>query len=152
MTDEAPDPAMHYGNLISAYTEAIRLSDFKANLTVLFVAIMMGPVVASKDKFPHFLSLQIALAPFLVAFFCLLMCVFPRFPRRGRRNFLVARNPQRGDFLYSEHKEEDIGQLKLRCAILSGILFWKTLFLKISFFICLATLIATFLLLTFSLL
>ncbi|HLJ72746.1 MAG TPA: hypothetical protein VKU03_15630 [Roseiarcus sp.] len=152
MTDEAPDPAMHYGNLISAYTEAIRLSDFKANLTVLFVAIMMGPVVASKDKFPHFLSLQIALAPFLVAFFCLLMCVFPRFPRRGRRNFLVSRNPQRGDFLYSEHREEDVGQLKLRCAILSGILFWKTLFLKISFFICLATLIATFLLLTYSLL
>jgi hypothetical protein len=152
MTDEAPDPAMHYGNLISAYTEAIRLSDFKANLTVLFVAIMMGPVVASKDKFPHFLPLPIALAPFLVAFFCLLMCVFPRFPRRGRRNFLVSRNPQRGDFLYSEHNEEDVGQLKLRCAILSGILFWKTLFLKISFFICLATLIATFLLLTYSLL
>ena len=151
MTDEAPDPAMHYGNLIGAYTEAIRLSDFKANLTVLFVAIMMGPVVASKDKFPHYLTLQIALAPFLVAFFCLLMVVFPRFPRRGRRNFLVSRKPQRSDFLYSEDTSDDVDQLKLRCAILSGILFWKTCFLQIAFFICLATLIVTFVLLGFSL-
>ena len=34
--------------MISAYTDAIRVSDFKANLAVLFVAIMMGPVVASR--------------------------------------------------------------------------------------------------------
>ncbi len=152
MTDEAPDPAMHYGNLIGAYTEAIRLCDFKANLTVLFVAIMMGPVVASKDKFPHFLTLQIALAPFLIAFFCLLMVVFPRFPRRRSRNFLVSRNPQRSDFLYSEDKSDDIEQLKLRCSILSGILFWKTFFLQIAFFMCLATLAFTFILLGYSLL
>jgi hypothetical protein len=152
MTDEAPDPAMHYGNLIGAYTEAIRLSDFKANLTVLFVAIMMGPVVASRDKFPHFLSLQLAIAPFLVAFFCLLMCVIPRFPRRDTRNFIVTRNPSPKDFLYSDDKGDDIDQLKLRCAILSGILFWKTFFLNIAFFICLGTLIVAFALLGYSLL
>lgn len=149
--EDAPDPALHYGNLIGAYTEAIRLSDFKANLTVLFVAIMMGPVVASKDKFPHFLTLQIALAPFLVAFFCLLMVVIPRFPRRETRNFLVVRNPKRSDFLYSEDKSDDVDQLKLRCAILSGILYWKTFFLQIAFFICVATLIFTFVLLGYSL-
>jgi hypothetical protein len=152
MSDEAPDPAMHYGSLISTYTESIRLCDFKANLTVLFVAIMMGPVVASRDKFPHFLPLPLALAPFLVAFFCLLMCVFPRFPRRSSRNFIVVRNPKRGDFLPSEDRSDDIDQLKLRCAILSGILFWKTLFLRISFFICLAALASAFVLLGYSLL
>jgi len=152
MTDQAPDPAMHYGNLIGTYTESIRLCDFKANLTVLFVAIMMGPVVASKDKFPNFLPLPLALAPFLIAFFCLLLCVFPRFPRRDTRNFIVVRNPKRSDFLYSEDKSEDVDQLKLRCAILSGILFWKTLFLKVSLYICLATLAFTFVLLGFSLL
>ena len=32
MTQEAPDPDLHYGNLISAYTDAIRVSDFKATL------------------------------------------------------------------------------------------------------------------------
>jgi hypothetical protein len=151
MTDEAPDPAMHYGGLIGVYQEAIRLCDFKANLTVLFVAIMMGPVVASRDKFPHFLSLPLALAPFLVAFFCLLMVVFPRFPRRETRNFLIVRNPTKSDFQYSEHGDDDIEQLKLRCAILSGILFWKNTFLKIALCICLATLLAAFFLLTFSL-
>jgi hypothetical protein len=152
MTDEAPDPALHYGNLIGAYQEAIRLCDFKSNLTVLFVAIMMGPVVASRDKFPHFLSLPVALAPFLVAFFCLLMVVFPRFPRRSSRNFIIVRNPSKSDFVYSEHSDDDIEQLKMRCAILSGILFWKNLFLQISLYICLGTLAVTFLLLSYSLL
>ncbi|HLW89931.1 MAG TPA: hypothetical protein VKS78_01345 [Roseiarcus sp.] len=151
MTEEAPDPAAHFGNLISVYTEAIRLSDFKANLTVLFVAIMMGPVIASRAKFPPFLTLPIVLAPFFIAFFCLLMCVFPRFPKRGRRNFLVVRNPSKNDFVFSEKNENDVEQLKLRCAILSGILFWKTLFLQISFFVCLATIAASFVLLSYSL-
>jgi hypothetical protein len=152
MTDnEAPDPGLHFGNLISTYTEAIRLSDFKANLTVLFVAIMMGPVIASRDKYPHFLTLPLILAPFFIAFFCLLMCVFPRFPSRGRQNFLVVRNPQASDFVFSD-KGDDIEQLKLRCAILSGILFWKTLFLQISFFVCLFTVAVTFVLLSYSLL
>jgi hypothetical protein len=152
MTEEAPDPALHYGNLIGAYQEAIRLSDFKANLTVLFVAIMMGPVVASRAKFPHFLSLPFALAPFLVVFFCLLMVVLPRFPRRGRNNFLVVRNPSKADFLYSDHDdEEDVEQLKLRCAVLSGILYRKTFFLQISFVICLASIAFTFVLLSYAL-
>jgi hypothetical protein len=150
--DEAPDPGLHFGNLISAYTEAIRLSDFKANLTVLFVAIMMGPVIASRDKYPHFLTLPLILTPFFIAFFCLLMCVFPRFPRRGRQNFLVVRNPKASDFTFSDKAESDIDQLKLRCAILSGILFWKTLFLQISFFVCLFTVGVTFILLSYSLL
>jgi hypothetical protein len=151
-TDEAPDPALHFGNLISAYTEAIRLSDFKANLTVLFVAIMMGPVIAARDKYPSFLTLPVILAPFLIAFFCLLMCVFPRFPRRGRQNFLVIRNPKASDFAFAGKTENDIHQLKLRCAILSGILFWKTLFLQISFFVCLFAVAVTLFLLCHSLL
>lgn len=146
-TDEAPDPVLHYGALTSTYTELIRLCDFKANLTVLFVAIMMGPVVASRDKFPHFLILPVALAPFLVAFFCLLMVVFPRYPKRESRNFIVVRNPSKEDFVFSD-KSEDVAQLKLRCAILSGILYRKTLFLQISFYICLATIVATFLFLS----
>ena len=100
MTQEAPDPAAHFGGIVSAYTEAIRVSDFKANLAVLFVAIMMGPIVAYRDKYPHFLSLPLVLAPFLVAFFCLLICVYPRYPRRGRTNFLVVRNPQQERFRF----------------------------------------------------
>jgi len=150
MTEEAPDPELHFGNLIGAYTDAIRVSDFKANLTVLFVAIMMGPVVASRDKFPAFLSLPLILAPFIIVFICLLVCVYPRYPRRETRNFLVVPNPKKSDFVFSD-KETDLDQLKLRCVILSGILFRKTLFLQISFLICLVSIAFTFVMLVYSL-
>jgi hypothetical protein len=146
---DPPDPALHFGNLISAYTDTIRTSDFKANLAVLFVAIMMGPIVAYRDKYPHFLSLPLVLAPFIIAFFCLLICVFPRYPRRGNR-FLI-RNPAKSDFVFIENNEDDIEQLKIRCAILSGILYWKTLFLNISLIICLGTIVVIFFLLIYSL-
>jgi hypothetical protein len=66
-----PDPAAHFNTLIGAYTEAIRVSDFKANLAVLFVAIMMGPIVAYRGKYPSFLSLPLVLAPFLPVDRCL---------------------------------------------------------------------------------
>jgi hypothetical protein len=152
MTDEAPEAAQYFSDLISAYTDAIRVSDFKANLTVLFVSIMMGPIVASRAKFPPFLSLPVILSPFLVAFFCLLICVYPRYPRRGRQNFLVVANPQRSDFVFTPEEGDEVDQLKLRCAILSGILYWKTFFLQIAFFICLFAVALIFFLLLYALL
>ena len=51
------DAAAHYRNVIGGFTETIRLSDFKANVAIVFTGIMMGPVVAFKDKFPHFVPL-----------------------------------------------------------------------------------------------
>jgi hypothetical protein len=152
MTAEAPDPAVHFGNLVSAYADSIRTSDFKANLAVLFVAIMMGPIVAYRDKYPHFLPLPLVLAPFLVAFFFLLLCVFPRYPRSGRNNFLVVPNPSKKDFVYVENSDDDLDSLKLRCSILSRILYWKTLCLNISVYICLVTIVIIFVLLSYSLL
>jgi hypothetical protein len=152
MTEDAPDPALHFRNLVAAYADTIRTSDFKANLVVLFVAIMMGPIVSSRDKYPPFLPLPVVLAPFLIAFLCLLFCVYPRFPRRGRNNFLVVRNPSKNDFLYMEDHQDDLAQLKLRCAILSQILYWKTLFLMISVYICLASMMFIFFLLIYALL
>jgi hypothetical protein len=150
-TKEPPDPAAHFGNLIGAYTEAIRVSDFKANLAVLFVAIMMGPIVAYRGKYPHFLSLPLVLAPFLIAFFCLLIVVYPRYPKRGRASFLVTPNPRKNDFVFVESADDNLEQRKLTCAILSGILFWKTLCLTISMTICLVTIAVIFFLLLYSL-
>ena len=151
MTKEAPDPALHFGNLVNAYTDSIRVSDFKSNLTVLFVAIMMGPIVAERDKYPHFLPLPIVLAPFLVSFLCLLFCVYPRYSRRWKTNFLVVRNPKKSDFVFVEDSGDEIEQLRLRCAILSRILYWKTFFLMNSIYICLGTMFVIFVLLTYSL-
>jgi hypothetical protein len=146
-----PDPAAHFNTLIGAYTEAIRVSDFKANLAVLFVAIMMGPIVAYRGKYPSFLSLPLVLAPFLIAFFCLLIVVYPRYPKRGRASFLVTPNPRKSDFVFVESEDDNLEQRKLTCAILSGILFWKTLCLTISMTICLITIAVIFFLLLYSL-
>ncbi len=152
MAEHAPDPPLHFTNLIGAYADTIRTSDFKANLVVLFVAIMMGPIVAYRDHYPAFLPLPIVLAPFLIAFLCLLLCVYPRYPRSDTRNFLVIRNPTKQDFAFLANEETNLDQLKLRCAILSQILYWKTLFLLVSIYICLATLAVVFVLLLRSLL
>jgi hypothetical protein len=152
MSKDPPDSALYYGNLVGAYTESIRVSDFKANLAVLFVAIMMGPIMAYRDKYPSFLSLPVMLAPFLIAFFCLLIVVYPRYPRRGRNNFLVVPNPRKSDFVFVESNDDDLEQLRLRCAILSRILYWKTLFLTISLVICLLAIVFVIVLLLLSLL
>jgi len=151
LTDESPDPAAHFGNLISAYADNIRTSDFKANLVVLFVAIMMGPIVAYRDKYPAFLPLPVILAPFLVAFLCLLFCVFPRYPKRGKTNFVVSRRSTNHDFELAEQNSDNLEQLKLRCSILSEVLYWKTLFLLIAIYICLGTILFIFVLLVYAL-
>ena len=54
MSDEAPDPVAHFSNLTAAYQDNIRTSDFKANLVVLFVAIMMGPIVGYRENYPSY--------------------------------------------------------------------------------------------------
>ena len=88
----AKDAAAHYRNIIGAFTETIRLSDFKANVAIVFAGIMMGPVVAFRDKLPSFVPLDVALAPFLLVFLCLLVCLYPRYGHEGRVHFVIARN------------------------------------------------------------
>jgi hypothetical protein len=129
----------HYRNIIGAFTESIRLSDFKANVAIVFSGIMMGPVVAFKDKLPPFLPLSIALAPFLVIFVCLLVCLYPRYGREGRVHFVIARNAPPDLFPGPESDDIELEKLQTLCAILSRILYWKTLMLMISFYTCLVT-------------
>ena len=45
MPPPAADPAQPYRGLIAGYTDAIRAQDFKANIAILFVAFMMGPIL-----------------------------------------------------------------------------------------------------------
>jgi len=129
----------HYRNIIGAFTESIRLSDFKANVAIVFSGIMMGPVVAFKDKLPPFLPLSVALAPFLVIFVCLLVCLYPRYGREGRVHFVIARNAPPHLFPGPESDDIELEKLQTLCAILSRILYWKTLMLMISFYTCLVT-------------
>ena len=47
-----------------------------------------------------------------------------------RKNFLVARNAAPADFDNVAETEDNVEQLKLRCAVLSDILWWKTQFMR----------------------
>lgn len=137
----AQEPADYYRGLSAAYTGAIRASDFKANIVIFFLSIVMGPIMGSRDKFPSFLPIPVLLSPFRVVFFCLFVALFPRYPRRGRTNFLVSRTAAPTDFQFVDSSHAEVVQLRLRCAILSHILFWKTTCLRIAFGVCIASVV-----------
>ncbi len=135
----AQQPADYFRGLSAAYTGAIRASDFKANIVIFFLSIVMGPIMGSRDKFPPFLPIPVLLSPFLVVFFCLFVALIPRYSRRGRTNFLVSRTAAPTDFQFVENADVEVAQLQLRCAILSNILYWKTRCLRIAFVVCIAS-------------
>jgi hypothetical protein len=74
-------------NLIAGYGDPIRLSDIKANIAVLFVAIMMETVLQFREHSPWYLLAPVLLAPFMFIFLNLLVSVYPRYPRSGRTAF-----------------------------------------------------------------
>ena len=98
MNKLVPDPTQPYRSLIAAYTDAIRQSDFKANIAFLFVEFMMGPILWNYQRLPSYLPVQLILIPFLIVYFCCFMVLRPRFPKLGAKNFRVARNLAPEDF------------------------------------------------------
>jgi len=138
----AEDAETYYRNMIGGFSDAIRISDFKANVAIVFVAIMMGPVVAFRDKFPPYLPLWLALLPFLLIFLCLLICLFPRYPRRGLVHFIIARNADPHLFPLPQVPEMELERQQTLCAVLSQILYWKTIMLYISYYTCMASVLA----------
>ena len=127
------DAATYYRNQIAAYTDTIRISDFKANVAIIYGAFTIGPVLGFSDKFSRFLPVSVVLLPFVIVFFCLLICLFPRYPRRGQANFLIKRNANPNEFHVPASSEVTIEQQQLLCVILCNILYWKTVCLRISF-------------------
>ncbi len=135
----AKDAATHFRAINAVLTDNIRWSDFKANVAIVFVAIMMGPVLGSRDKFPAYFSLAIVMAPFLVVYFCLLLCLLPRFPQMGRAKLVIKYNAEPGLFPFPEDDEAELERLRTLCAISSRILYWKNLMLRISFLTCIVS-------------
>ncbi len=129
-------------NLIASYGDSIRLSDIKANFAVLFVAIMMGTVLGFRDHYPRYLSVPVLLAPFIVIFFNLLVSVYPRFPREGRKRFPILRNSKPEDFEFISDPAPEAEDLPTRCAVLSRILYWKTITLQFAYLTAMATIVA----------
>ena len=128
-------------NLLTGYSDSIRLSDIKANIAVLFVAIMMGTVLQFRDFYPWYLSLPVILAPFMIIFLNLLVSVYPRYPRAGRHRFPIRRKTEPEDFEFVEDAERDLELLPERCALFSRILWWKNITLQIAYFVAMATLV-----------
>ena len=97
MNKIAADPAQPYRGLIAGYTDAIRQSDFKANIAILFVAFMMGPVLGNYPKFPSYLPIPFVMLPFLIVYICLLAVLIPRYPKARRQALhrLAQRDSQR---------------------------------------------------------
>ena len=77
--------------------------------------------------------------------------MFTRYPKRGKTNFVVSRRSTNHDFELAEQNSDNLEQLKLRCSILSEVLYWKTLFLLIAIYICLGTILFIFVLLVYAL-
>jgi hypothetical protein len=134
-------------NLIAGYSDSIRLSDIKALIAVLFVAIMLGTVLQFRDRYPWYLNAPVLVIPFMIIFLNLLISVFPRFPRAGRRRFPIWRNPNPEDFSFVADSEADIAELPARCALLSRILWWKNITLQIAYLVSMACLVVTVILL-----
>jgi len=131
----ALDSADYYRGPSAGYTDAIRASDSKSNVVMLFLSIVMGSVIGSHDKYPHFPTLPIWIIPFLAAFLFLFVAILPRYPRREASNLRVSRTASPRDFRFVDEPRHEILEVQLRCAILSHILFWKTRRLQISFLI-----------------
>jgi hypothetical protein len=149
MNKPLSNPTQPYRNLLAGYNEAIRSSDFKANIAFLFVAFMMGSVLWNYTTFPSYLPVQLVLLPFLIVYFCLFMVLLPRYPQRGAKNFRVARNLTPADFENIGKTEDDIEQLKLRCAVFSEILWWKTQFIRVGFLLTIVCVFLTMFLLLY---
>jgi hypothetical protein len=150
MDKARPTPTQAYRGLIAGYTEAIRSSDFKANIAFLFVAFMMGSVLWNYTSFPSYLPIQLVLLPFLVVYFFLFMVLIPRYPRRGAKSFLVARNLTPEDFEHVAQNVDDVETLKLTCAVLSDILWWKTQCIRVGFLVAIVCVVLSMVLLLYA--
>jgi hypothetical protein len=95
MNKPLSDPTQPYRGLIAGYTEAIRASDFKANIAFLFSAFMMGSVLWNYMSFPSYLSVQLVLLPFLIVYLSLFMVLLPRCSQPDACGFRVRRPDRR---------------------------------------------------------
>src|SRR6478672_7338650 len=138
----AQDRNAQMRNLIVGYRDSMMLSDIKALIAVLFVAIMMGTVLQYRQNYPWYLSAPVILAPFIIIYLNLLISVYPRFPRTGRERFPIWRNADPNDFDFIANTAAEIEGLPALCAGLSRILWWKNITLLTANLLSIASLAA----------
>jgi hypothetical protein len=127
----------YFRDFAAVYTDAIRSSDFKANITLLFLPLLMVPILSAHERNLAHIPLSLILAPFLIAYFFLILAIFPRYLRTEKSNFHLSRKASASHFIFTHDLDIELEEVKHRIALLSRILFWKTVYLRLSLTVCL---------------
>jgi hypothetical protein len=106
-------------------------------------------VLGNYTNFPKYLPIPFVMLPFLIVYLCLFAVLIPRYPKRGAKHFIVSRNAAVSDFANVVEAEDEIEQLKLRCSVLSELLWWKTQYIRISFIVSMVSIVFTIFLLMY---
>ena len=130
----------YFRDLAAVYTDSIRASDFKANIALLFLPLLMVPVLDAHEKGLSHVPLAVVLAPFLVAYFFLILAIFPRYRKTDKSAFHLSRTAAPHHFTYTNDDAAELVEIRHRVALLSQILWWKTLYIRISLGTCLVAL------------
>ena len=125
------------GIISGIYTDAIRSSDFKANIALLFLPLLMVPILSAHERGLAHIPLWVVLTPFLIAYFFLILSIFPRYFRSEKSAFHLSRTAGPQHFTFRHEPEIELEEIRHRVALLSRILWWKTLYLRLSLGICL---------------
>jgi Pycsar effector protein len=127
----------YFREFAAVYSDAIRSSDFKANIALLFLPLLMVPVLSAHEKNLSHVPLWLILAPFLTAYFFLILAIFPRYLRSDKSNFHLSRKASPHHFTFTHDLDIELEEVKHRIALLSRILYWKTVYLRLSLGVCL---------------
>jgi len=127
----------YFRDYSAVYSDAIRSSDFKANIALLFLPLLMAPIVSAHEKNLGHIPLWLVLTPFLAAYFLLILAIFPRYFRSEKSNIHLSRTAAAHHFSFEHESDFELEEIKHRVAVLARILYWKTLYLRLSFSICL---------------
>jgi hypothetical protein len=130
----------YFRDLSAVYTDSIRASDFKANIALLFLPLLMVPIMDAHEKGLDHIPLWVILAPFLVAYFFLIMAIFPRYKKTDKSAFHLSRTAAPHHFTYTHDDAVELEEIRHRVALLSQILWWKTVYIRISLGTCLIAL------------
>jgi hypothetical protein len=138
LSDEGVQKEIKYfRDFAAVYTDAIRSSDFKANITLLFLPLLMVPILSAHERNLAHIPLAFILGPFLVAYFFLILAIFPRYFRTDQSKFHLSRKASAHHFTFAHDANVELEEVKHRIALLSRILFWKTAYLRVSLTVCL---------------
>ena len=127
----------YFRDFSGIYTDAIRSSDFKANIALLFLPLLMVPILSAHERGLEGVPLWVILAPFLAAYFFLILAIFPRYFRSEKSSFHLSRTAGPHHFTFTHDPTVELDGVRHRVALLSRILWWKTLYLRLSLGICL---------------